>query len=816
MKRIVLSIALISIVFALSAQSRFVLKGRVVDGATTSPVGFATVSLHRDSTAAAAVAADADGTFELQAAEGGSYRLELTMVGYAPRGLEVELSAPLTDLGDVELVPGVDIADVVVEVQKPLVVSDAEKMTYSVEDDPQASTSTLEEIIRKVPQLSLDADGNVLLNGQSNYKILLNGRSATSLSNNFKDVIKSMPASQIKKIEVITHPSTKYEAEGVGGIINLITDRGKQFDGYNGGLSASSGFLNAPFYHVNGHAAVQLGKFAASFMSYYNYFNCPDEHASTLDSWRENVGAETVRYQTSSSRSTYRGHNCGASLDLSYAIDTLNLITLSGWISGGKNRNWTNTQTGFFNPEMEFIGGYDSFRQEPWHYVGGTITLNYEHTFNREGHTLTVSDEYEIDPDDGGPFIAVEGTGIFPSYASLRTENNRSHSNTVQIDYANPLNDHHNIEAGLKHIFRSSDADADQQDFDAEGAAAGGPQLDRMNYRQHILGIYAGYGFTFTKWSGRAGARMERTWNNADVAEPDRDPYVIRNTLFNVIPYLSFTFKPVESHTLSLSYTQRLQRPDISMLSPAVDDTAPTSLTYGNPGLKSAVFHSVNLQYSYFNPKWSTLFGLTALVSNNCMTNYTFTSDGIAHNTYSGDVHTRTCGFNGSFSVRPSSKLNLSISYSGQYAAYDFAPMDIHTDRFMFRGNINLDAALWKDARLFLGGGYSNGTAALGSYDKGWQYHYIGLKQSLLKQTLDISVTLSDPFEKTFVNSKSYRTPTYIAYSRMKSDWRRLNIGISWRFGKQDVSVKRASRTIENDDRSDGGKSSGAGAGAGR
>ena len=799
MKRLLTLLAAVLAAIGAAAQGPGSLRGRVVDASSREAVGFATVALLRDSLPVAAAAADAEGAFMLTTRERGALSLHVTMVGYETAVREVVLAGEPLEVGDIALQQGVEIADVVVEVQKPLVVSDAEKMTYSVEDDPQASTSTLEEIIRKVPQLSLDAEGSVLLNGQSNYKILLNGRPATTLSNNFKEVIKSMPASQIEKIEVITHPSTKYEAEGVGGIINLVTDRRKQFDGYNGGLSAGTSFLNGPSYYANANGTVQLGKFAASVMGYYNTYECPDDSAAVSESWRENVGAET-RYQTASSRNTYHGHNYGASLDLSYTIDTLNFVTLSGWLWGGRFRSQSDGQTGLFNPEMEPAGGYSTCSRSGSDYMGGSVALNYEHTFNRTGHTLTVSDELEIDPDDGEQLTAVEGSGSFPSYASQRLEDNRTLGNTVQIDYANPLNDRHNIEAGLKHIYRSSHADADLWAFDAEGIAEGEPLLDRMDYRQHILGIYGGYGFTSTKWSGRVGARMEYTWNHADVAEPDRDPYVIRNTLFNVVPYLSLTFKPAESHALALSYTQRLQRPSIYMLSPAVDDTQPTSLSYGNPDLEAAIFHSVNLRYSYFNPKWSALFGLTTLLSNNCMTQYTFTRDGIAHSTYSDDVRTRSYGFDGSFSVRPSAKLNLSVSYSGQYVTYDFAPMDIHTDRFAFRGNINLDAALWKDARLLLGGGYGSGDAGLGYHGKGWQYHYIGLKQSLLKRSLDLSVTVSNPFEKRSVFETVYDTPTYIAYARSKYCNRRINIGISWRFGKQDVQVKRASRTIENDD----------------
>ena len=229
---LLLSAAMLLCLHPAAAQQPNTLTGTVTDSASGKAVGYATVSLQRDSvTVVNAVAANSDGRFSLKAPETGDYQLCITMVGYTPYKQAVEVPASGKALGKIAITQGVEVGDVVIEVQKPLVMADAEKTTYSVEDDPQASTSTLDEIIRKVPQLSLDGDGNVLLNGQSNYKILLNGRNSATMSNNFKDVIQSMPASQISRIEVITNPSTKYEAEGVGGIINLITQRKKQFHG---------------------------------------------------------------------------------------------------------------------------------------------------------------------------------------------------------------------------------------------------------------------------------------------------------------------------------------------------------------------------------------------------------------------------------------------------------------------------------------------------------------------------------------------------------------------------------------------------------
>ncbi|MFR6634472.1 MAG: outer membrane beta-barrel protein [Alistipes onderdonkii] len=203
-----------------------------------------------------------------------------------------------------------------------------------------------------------------------------------------------------------------------------------------------------------------------------------------------------------------------------------------------------------------------------------------------------------------------------------------------------------------------------------------------------------------------------RAWNGHGTTprwrRPPKAPTRFRTASSSVVPYLSLTFIPKVSHNISLSYTQRLQRPGIYMLSPAEDDTDPTRLSYGNPGLEAAVYHTINLQYGHYAAKWSMTFALNTFLSNNNMSSYSFSDgDGITSTTYSNDVRSRSYGFNGSFSYRPSEKVNLSLSYNGRYSQNDFDAMDIHTDQFTFSQNLNLDFALWKEARLMLGENYS-------------------------------------------------------------------------------------------------------------
>lgn len=778
-----------------SAQS-ILIKGRAVDATTGEAAGYATATLLRDSTIVDAAAASAEGYFEVKAPAKGDYRLQLSLVGYQTHEHRFEAQGARCNLGELKLREGVDIGDVVVTVQKPLVVADAEKMSYSVEDDPLASTSTLEEVIRKVPQLSLDAEGNVLLNGESNYKVLVDGRSNATMGSQFKEVIKSMPASQIKRIEVITNPSTKYESEGVGGIINLITDRSQRFEGYNGSLSGGANLYGSPMYYGNAHATIQSGRFAASLMGYYSHYAAQDKWAMQSESQQENFGTPGQLQQTES-RTPYRGNHYGITLDLSYAIDTLNLITLNGSLYSGKSRmndNWSMTE--ILSTEALPMARFGSLSNMDQSYLGASVSLGYEHTFRRPGHTLTLSDEWEISPNESSGEYQILGYEAFDSYSTLRDQENSTMGNTLQIDYVNPLNAHHNIEAGLKHIFRSSESDVVSLDPEQEASAA----LDRMEYRQQILALYAGYGFNFTKWSGRIGTRLEQTWNRAEVSAPGKDPYSFKNDLRNLVPYASLTFRPKQRHSLSLSYTQRLQRPSIEWLSPAVDDSQPLSRRMGNPDLKSAVYHTFNLQYGFFAPKWSLMAGATARLSNNNMTSYTYQQAGITYHTYSDEVHSRFYGFNASLSLRPSQRFNLSFTVQGGYNDFSFAPQGIYTDRFSFSENLNLDVALWKDGRLMVGEYFNSGDGQLGGWTEEFWYYYAGLKQSLFKKRLDLTLMVANPFNNTTEWTSHTSTPTYAGYSKTVMKSRSVSLRISWRFGKQNVQVKRTSRSIQNDD----------------
>ncbi|MBR2501433.1 MAG: outer membrane beta-barrel protein [Rikenellaceae bacterium] len=794
-------------------STSYTLEGRVVEASTDNSIGYATVALLRaDSTVVTAAAADAVGDFKLSTKEAGTYTLQISSVGYTTLNRSVEIVEERTKLGKVALEQGVDIKEVVVAVQKPLIVADDEKLAYSVEDDPDAATSQLVDIMRKVPQLSVDAEGNVLLNGQSDYKVLVNGRSSSMMSKNFKTVIESMPAGSVKKIEVITNPSTKYEAEGVGGIINIITNR-KVAGGYNGNVNLSGS--NHYFLNGNAYFAAQAGKFSISASAYVQGMKSRLTHRG--EGFREVFDDPTMHLMTSSTGMTYKGKYWGAYFNASYEIDTMNLITLEGGYHNGTNKGIADSKTEVFSIGNERVVAYDNIWTSGYKYNSYWASANYQHRFNREEHTLTLSYEMDLSPDKEDQLYDVLNTFNYPTSARRNLGDNGSFDNTVQIDYFNPINKMHSIEAGSKYIYRryTNESQTLLRD-EATGEFAVAPDYPRsdMNYTQNILALYAGYHVKGKKLSGRVGARMEQAWSDV-VVRTEKEDIAYDPSLFNVIPYASANYRPNDANTLSLSYTQRLSRPNLWHMNPYRNES-PLSVSYGNPDLDATIAHSVALSWRRFSSSWNVSLGTTGSFSNNALSSYTFVEDGVTHSTYGNIAKRQVYGLNGTIGYRSGVKFNVQLSGQGGYNVIKASTLNLANDGFTYNVSLYASAALWKDATIYCNGyAYRFGVDLENSYKQTYFSYGLGLRQQLFKKKLTLSFTASNPFTSKMKLTSVTETNSYRSENTSWQTPRQFSFSIGYRFGKTQVNVKSTNRSIQNDDMDTSSRGANTGAGQG-
>lgn len=800
MKGLLVMVFTLAAVATAGAQSTF--RGTVKDSAKDKGVGYATVAALRDSTTVAAVAADAEGRFELKVKERGRYTVEVSAVGYTTLQKQVEADAAEVDLGQLCLTEGVEVDAVAVTVQRPIVTNDAEKLTYSVEDDPEAQSSTLEEIIRKVPQLSIDGEGNVLMNGQSDYKVLVNGRSSGSVSRNFKEVIKSMPASSIKRIEVITNPSMKYDAEGAGGVLNIITSKAR-FDGYNGFVSADArNFLNRNWMG-NGSAnfTISKDKFSLSTSLYYGEGDMTGSPAGRtsyetlpLD---KGVGYAAMRGEGDYS---WRFRSAWGNINASYQIDSLNLLTAEVSVWGGKSQQWQTIHGGYYDAEQRPISEFTNSSENRYPWMGIDAAINYEHRFgNNENHTLTISDNVSIMPTvtEFGHEDIIYDTGATTTFD--KRQHSRSTENVFQVDYRNVLTPRHSIEAGLKHTFHHSRLLQEQATATEQTLLA-----------RNIAGVYAGYGFTHEKVMARVGARLEGAWYNVTNSSGDESkPY--RNALIDAIPYASVTYLPKAGHSLSFSYTERLSRPGVYALSPYVVETQ-TIREYGNPDLRTGIRHALTLKYAYTSNKWSASVGATVMLSNNAIANYSFVDEqGVINMTYDNNGRNRAYGGDVSLSYRPSHKFSLALSGRAGWIEIGLPSQGIHTSGWAISESLNMTIALWKGARLTLSEYAMLPDPRLGIRHQSW---YVGtslrLGQKFLKERLEVAITARNPHAKWIDIRSLTETPTFVRHASQGLVQRDLHLSVSFRFGKQGLYVKRTNRKTDDSASDVGGSSGGA------
>ncbi|MGM9861545.1 MAG: TonB-dependent receptor plug domain-containing protein, partial [Muribaculaceae bacterium] len=277
---------------------------------------------------AGAVTGD-DGVINAALPAAGDYRLAISSMDseQGERLFTVSDAAPVADLGPIALKPSSQaLAEITVTAQRPLVIKEIDRIGYDVKNDQDSKTSPLIDVLRKVPMVTIDGDGNIKVNGSSDFKIYKNGRPNSAFTNNAKEIFKAIPASTIKRVEVITDPGAREDAEGVGAILNIVTDSSSELNGIVGAVSTYINDRN-PVPGANLWLSSQLGKVVFSVNGgYFNNNTRETESTTTTDATYQTTGDRILTTKSSNSRA-----NGGwGGLELSFEPDTLNLITVEG------------------------------------------------------------------------------------------------------------------------------------------------------------------------------------------------------------------------------------------------------------------------------------------------------------------------------------------------------------------------------------------------------------------------------------------------------------------------------------------------------
>ena len=802
-----------------SGNGKTVLKGLVQVEGSDDVISFATVTLLDDSAKVITkFVSDESGHFDVKVDKAGKYTMQFSAIGYSAKEKDfvVEEGETAIDLGIIGMEEGVELKEVTVSAQAPLIKSDPDKLVYSVESDPDSKTNSLLEMIRKVPLLSVDAEDNVTLNGQSNYKVLVNGKSSSLMSNNFKEVIKSMPANSIKNIEVITNPSSKYEAEGVGGIINIITAK-QHNNGYSGSVGANADSRGG--YGVNGYISANINKFSFSTNVYINSMRQPETENF---SERENLLMDDFRYSKTSGKSKYNGMGNSLNFEAGYEIDTFNLISASAWGYMGDYKVYSSSIYEDRDINKTLVRRYTNIidNGEDFGYLSGNI--DYQRSFMKKDKTFTASYKLDYNPENINYANVVEGDINYKSFRQKSDNKASGQTHTLQLDYFDPLSEMHQIEAGVKAVYRRNFSETD---ILRDTMFTEHPQwfedisrLNDLDYDQYIMGMYVGYLFKYKKTSTKAGVRGEYTWN--DGVSKSKIIRNFNNTFFNIIPYVNFSYSLKPTQSIKVSYTQRLYRPSIWLLNPYVNDMNPMSISYGNPDLNEEIAHSFNVTYSNFSPKFNINTSLNAAITDKSIERYSFVDpDGVHNSTYDNIGSSQRYGANIYASYRPSGNVNVYINTNLTYniLSSNFtnttSGSGLGNEGFNAGGNLGARFVFWKGGSVSVNAGGSTPRVMLQGKTSGYYYTQLGVSQKLIKEKVEIGCYFTDPFWKKIYYKSDFEDPTYTMHSENYRRGQVVRLSVMWRFGKMNTQVKKARRGITNDDQREGGGSSSGGGG---
>ena len=585
------------------------LTGVIVDSTSGKPVEFASIALINAQTKKPidGTVADDKGRFTLNKLPQGDFQLLISFVGYRNKTLSSVKLDRRGDvaLGTVKLAPDVrTLSEVNVVGQSALVEEKVDRLVYNAEKDLTAKGGDATDVMRKVPLLSVDLDGNVSLRGSSNVRVLINNKPSTIVASSVADALKQIPADMIKTVEVITSPSAKYDAEGSAGIINIITKK-TTLQGFTLNLDSGVGNRGSNL-GLNGNLRTGKMGFSLSGFGRANY-NVRGRFANTQQIFGTNGAATSTTEQSADTRNN--GVFGQYTLGWDYDISKTSAITAS--LRYGA-RNQTQFQNNFLTKTSGAYFPTYNARNVKTEDLSGTVDANvdYTKTFAKPQQELSVSGQYSRNNRNNNFVADILSTADFASVTSRQQNLNNSYNqeSTIQADYQSPIGKNQLVEFGGKGIFRQVESNFR---YNLATSASGDFQTDpnrsanTLNYNQTIGAGYVSYTLTTkSKYTIKAGTRFEHTNINANYSRAQGSERAGQDlgipSYSNIVPSLNISKALKGGKTIKLAYNRRLQRPGIQFLNPNVNAANPANITKGNPRLSPELTDNFELASSAY------------------------------------------------------------------------------------------------------------------------------------------------------------------------------------------------------------------------
>lgn len=583
--------------FAQSGNGK--LSGTITDPTTKQPVEYATIAVNDPTTKKPinGTVADGKGKFIVKDIPYGKYAVSISFIGYETinRNVEFSESNHNIDLGDLLLSPSVEILnEITVQGEKSLIEERVDRMIYNAENDITSKGGDAADVLRRVPLLSVDLDGNISIRGSENIRVLINNRPSTITAGSVADALKQIPADEIKSVEVITSPSSKYDAEGTSGIINIITKK-TVLEGATLNVNSSFGNRGSNLGLRGGYKQGKLGLSLGGWGRYgYNTLG------SFVNTQTTGIGSgnESMTIQSADTRSNYLRANYNFGLD--YDLNEKNYFTSSVRLGGRGSKDYQDqllSQT-YQSSVLTNSSLRDVYSDNSSNSID--VNFNYTHLYDQKDKEWSILGMYGND-DGTNDF---ENTLFNPDNSiGSRIKNINGSTNeeyAIQTDFQTPIGKDQLVEVGGKQTVRR--ALSDYQYFTSAGTGPFVPNSNQQlsnsfNYRQDVSAGYLSYTLNLKKYSFKAGGRYEYTTINA-FFQDEVDIVIPSYGVF--VPTINVGRKLKKNNMIKAAFNRRIQRPSIRFLNPNIQASNPLNISIGNPTLDPEYTDNYELSYSTF------------------------------------------------------------------------------------------------------------------------------------------------------------------------------------------------------------------------
>ncbi|OOQ60197.1 outer membrane beta-barrel family protein [Mucilaginibacter pedocola] len=794
------------------------INGKVTDAATKLPVDYATIAVYKQGATSPfnGMSTDAKGTFSIDNIPAGDYKVTVDFIGYKRTTID---HVTVTDgtgtpaLANILLEPlQTQLKGVTITAKAPIIENRIDKMVYNAANDLTAQGGVALDVLKKVPQISVDIDGNVELQGNANVRFLINGKPSSIFGASLADALQAIPASQIKSIEVITSPGAKYDAAGTGGIVNIILKDSK-VEGINGSVNLSAGtrFENGSF-NLN----ARKGNFGVNAFFSGNAQLKTTGLNRNFRSSTDSQGNLTNLTQSGNNTQTRSGYQSGLSFNWSISPKDELTATIGFNHFGNHNSGLSNQDEQRFMADGSTISQLLSQRTSDSRFkVNATdISIGYKKQFKTEGQELDVLYTTSYGKNTFSYFNQQQYlTGGYPTSGSQSNNPGNDRETNISIDYVQPFSKKFTLETGAKVVLQSIKNVVNTDTLLNNGSFV--DNLDQtygFNYKRQV---YAGYLSVSTSLfkeflDVKAGFRDEYTNTSADF------PGVVIPGYNTIVPSLTLSHKLSATQTIKASYSYRVERPDYGDLNPFFNISDPHNISTGNPNLKPEKSHGIEMGYNRsFDSGGNIYIGSFYRHNIDDIQQYTTPFDSLDVNgrvypnvllNQRSNIGTQTSiGGNLSGSL-PIGKLNLRTNMFF-VSRTNTNPGIAKVTGFAYRINLNASYQFPHDLMAEAFANYNSSQKNLQGTRPHFFFYNIAVRKQFMNKKASIGFVTANPFNRYITQQGTTYGTNFNQVNIRQMPLRSFGITLSYKFGKLEFSKKDKDKGEDNNNmpQGDGG-----------